>query len=117
LRERREDIPLLVQYFLSKFPKRMKKDIESVPPNRMQALVAYSWPGNIRELEHLIERAVILTRGSVLNVPPFEPVAAEEVLPITPQAHDQEAWIARFHRFPELSHHALQPDEQHWRPA
>jgi formate hydrogenlyase transcriptional activator len=78
LRERREDIPLLVQYFLAKFAKKMRKQIETVPPERMQALVRYSWPGNIRELEHLIERAVILTRGSALNVPPFETVPAEE---------------------------------------
>lgn len=77
LRERPEDIPLLVQYFLSKFANKMKKNIESVPPERMQALCRYSWPGNIRELEHLIERAVILTRGQALNVPPFETVPAE----------------------------------------
>jgi formate hydrogenlyase transcriptional activator len=82
LRERREDIPLLVQYFLAKFSKKMKKNIETVPPERMQALIRYSWPGNIRELEHLIERAVILSRGSALNVPPFEAPPAEE----TPQA-------------------------------
>jgi PAS domain S-box-containing protein len=78
LRERREDIPLLVQYFLARFAKKMKKNIETVPPERMQALIRYSWPGNIRELEHLIERAVILSRGSALNIPPFETSPAEE---------------------------------------
>jgi len=78
LRERREDIPVLVQYFLAKFAKKMRKQIETVPPERMQALIRYSWPGNIRELEHLIERAVILSRGSALNVPPFESIPAEE---------------------------------------
>ncbi len=72
LRERREDIPLLVQYFLSKYSKRMKKNIDSVPPESMQALVNYGWPGNIRELEHLIERAVILSPGATLKLPPFE---------------------------------------------
>ena len=72
LRERREDIPLLVQYFLSKYAKRMKKNIENVPPETMQALTSYSWPGNIRELEHLIERAVILSPAGTLKVPPFE---------------------------------------------
>jgi formate hydrogenlyase transcriptional activator len=72
LRERREDIPLLVQYFLSKYAKRMKKKIENVPPETMQALTSYSWPGNIRELEHLIERAVILSPAGTLKVPPFE---------------------------------------------
>jgi formate hydrogenlyase transcriptional activator len=77
LRERSEDIPLLVQYFLSKFSQRMKKNIESVAPEGMQALCRYSWPGNIRELEHVIERAVILCNGAVLKIPPFEPVATE----------------------------------------
>jgi len=72
LRERREDIPLLVQYFLSKYSKRMKKNIDSVPPESMKALVNYGWPGNIRELEHLIERAVILSPGATLKLPPFE---------------------------------------------
>jgi formate hydrogenlyase transcriptional activator len=47
----------------------------------MQALMNYSWPGNIRELEHLIERAVILTRGSALNVPPFEAAATDQAAP------------------------------------
>jgi len=69
LRERREDIPLLVHYFVAQFAKRMKKDVETVSPETMQALTRYSWPGNIRELEHLIERAVILSRGPALNVP------------------------------------------------
>ena len=67
LRERREDIPLLVQYFLSKFSQRMKKSIESIAPEGMQALCRYAWPGNIRELEHVIERAVILSNGAVLE--------------------------------------------------
>jgi PAS domain S-box-containing protein len=72
LRERREDIPLLAQYFLSKYAKRMKRNIENVPSEAMQALTSYSWPGNIRELEHLIERAVILSPTGTLKVPPFE---------------------------------------------
>ena len=86
LRERREDIPLLVQYFLSKFSQRMKKNIEIVPPEGMQALCRYSWPGNIRELEHVIERAVILSSGPVLKIPAFEPVPAEAALPSTSSA-------------------------------
>jgi formate hydrogenlyase transcriptional activator len=81
LRERSEDIPLLVQYFLSKFAQRMKRNIDTIPPEGMRALCEYSWPGNIRELEHVIERAVILSRGSVLHVPTFETTAADEVLP------------------------------------
>ncbi len=78
LRERREDIPLLVQYFLTKFAKKMNRNIDTVLPERMEALCRYPWPGNIRELEHLIERAVILSRGPVLNVPSFENVAMPE---------------------------------------
>ncbi len=72
LQDRREDIPLLVQYFLLKHSRRLKKAIEAVPPETMRALVDYSWPGNVRELEHLIERAVILTTGPNLNLPQFE---------------------------------------------
>ncbi len=83
LRERREDITLLVQYFLSKFSQRMKKNIDSVPPEGMQALCTYSWPGNIRELEHVIERAVILSPGPVLKVPAFEPAPDEADWPST----------------------------------
>ncbi|MGO9126231.1 MAG: sigma 54-interacting transcriptional regulator [Terriglobales bacterium] len=81
LRQRREDVPLLVQYFLAKFANRMKKNIDTVTPEKMQALCRYSWPGNIRELEHVIERAVILSRGPVLNVPIFEAAPTEEALP------------------------------------
>ncbi len=81
LRERSEDIPLLVQYFLTKFSHRMKKNIETVLPQGMQALCGYSWPGNIRELEHVIERAVILSQGPVLKVPAFEGAPAEAGLP------------------------------------
>jgi formate hydrogenlyase transcriptional activator len=72
LRERKEDIALLAQYFLAKYSKRMKKGIESVAPEAMQALSNYGWPGNIRELEHMIERAIILTSGNTLRLPPFE---------------------------------------------
>ena len=69
LRERIEDIPLLVHFFTQKFAKRMKKPIERIPTEVVTALSRYSWPGNIRELQNLIERAVILSRGSVLEVP------------------------------------------------
>jgi transcriptional regulator with GAF, ATPase, and Fis domain len=69
LRERREDIPLLVSYFVQKFAKQMQKEIESVPSAVMKGLTAWEWPGNIRELENFIERAVILTRGKALEVP------------------------------------------------
>lgn len=69
LRERREDIPLLVRYFVQKLSRRMNRKIETVPEEVLQALCNWSWPGNIRELENFIERSVILSRGSVLNVP------------------------------------------------
>ena len=69
LRGRREDIPALVQYFTNKFARRMNKRIDSIPTETMNALSRYHWPGNIRELENFIERAVILTRGSSLAVP------------------------------------------------
>jgi formate hydrogenlyase transcriptional activator len=69
LRERRDDIALLVPFFVNKFAQQMKKDIERIPVETMQALMDYSWPGNIRELQNLLERAVILTRGTVLQVP------------------------------------------------
>ncbi|HSB74959.1 MAG TPA: sigma 54-interacting transcriptional regulator, partial [Terriglobales bacterium] len=72
LRERREDIPLLVRYFAQKFSRTMNRRIESIPSETLDALVDWKWPGNIRELEHMIERAVILSPGPVLNVPVAE---------------------------------------------
>ena len=69
LRERREDIPLLVRHFVHKFAQRMNRHIESVPTDTMKALREWPWPGNIRELENLIERSVILTEGIALRVP------------------------------------------------
>jgi formate hydrogenlyase transcriptional activator len=68
LRERREDIPLLVRYFTQKFAQRMSRPIEAIPSHVMEALTRYHWPGNIRELQNLIERSVILTRGTALRV-------------------------------------------------
>jgi formate hydrogenlyase transcriptional activator len=72
LRERPEDIPLLVHFFANKFAQQMKKPIDRIPTETMASLTAYSWPGNIRELQNLIERAVILSRGHVLEVPHSE---------------------------------------------
>jgi formate hydrogenlyase transcriptional activator len=69
LRERREDIPLLVRYFAQRFAGRMNKQIETIPSETIAALSRYDWPGNVRELENLIERAVILSYGAVLQVP------------------------------------------------
>ena len=72
LRERREDIPLLVEYFVQKFARRMNKSITSIPKKTMDMLRELEWPGNVRELENFIERAVILTQGSVLESPSIE---------------------------------------------
>jgi formate hydrogenlyase transcriptional activator len=69
LRERKEDIPILVSYFVQKFAKQMQRTIETIPAAVMKGLIAWEWPGNIRELENFIERAVILTRGKALDAP------------------------------------------------
>jgi formate hydrogenlyase transcriptional activator len=87
LRDRREDIPLLVRYFVQKFSRRMNKTVLYVPAEAMDALVSYAWPGNIRELENLIERAVLLSPAKDLRVPLSElrnaqaPQAAEQAAP------------------------------------
>jgi formate hydrogenlyase transcriptional activator len=69
LRERPEDIPLLVRYFTQKYGRRMEKKIESIPATAMKRLSSWHWPGNIRELENFIERSVILTHGTALEAP------------------------------------------------
>ena len=69
LRERREDIPALVTHFVKMFSRRMGKQIASIPPETMAAFQWYSWPGNIRELQNLVERAVILSRDGALPNP------------------------------------------------
>jgi formate hydrogenlyase transcriptional activator len=69
LRERREDIPLLVRHFVRQFARRMNRTIDTIPSETMSVLMRYPWPGNIRELQNLIERAVILSPGPILHVP------------------------------------------------
>ncbi len=69
LRERREDIPQLVRYYVRKFALRMERHIETIPKETIKALMEWSWPGNVRELENLMERSVILSTGSALHVP------------------------------------------------
>ena len=78
LRERREDIPLLVNYFVDRHSRFLHKKIETIPPDTMRALAKWDWPGNIRELENFIERAVILTKGPVLRAPVAELEMSEE---------------------------------------
>jgi formate hydrogenlyase transcriptional activator len=69
LRDRREDIPLLVWHYVRKYSQRMKKTIDTIPAGTMDVFARYPWPGNIRELQHFIERSVILTTGNVLQAP------------------------------------------------
>ncbi|HEX4005614.1 MAG TPA: sigma 54-interacting transcriptional regulator [Acidobacteriaceae bacterium] len=78
LRERASDIPVLVRHFVSLHSRRMGKSIETIPDEAMRALIRWRWPGNIRELENFLERAVILSRGPVLHVPLAEIEMADE---------------------------------------
>jgi len=70
LRDRPEDIPLLMQHFVQQATRRMRKTIDTIPSETVEALIRYRWPGNIRELENVIERAVILSPGPVLRLSP-----------------------------------------------
>ena len=81
LRERSEDIPLLVHYFLSRFAKRLGRNVDIVSPETMEALRRYAWPGNVRELEHVIERAVILSPGRELRISLVELAQAGQAAP------------------------------------
>lgn len=91
LRQRLEDIPLLVKYFVSQHARRMNRHIETIPPETMQALVRWRWPGNVRELENFIERAVILSPGPVLRAPLAElELPAEPARPPSASLHDAE---------------------------
>jgi DNA-binding NtrC family response regulator len=68
LRERHEDIPMLIRFFTQKYARRLNRVIDEVPPAALEALTKYHWPGNIRELQNLVERSVILSPGRVLNI-------------------------------------------------
>jgi len=99
LRERPEDIPLLVRHFTQYFAKRMNKVIDTITSETMTALTRYPWPGNVRELQHLIERALIRTSGPVLRVPlehltsPL-PIASTKVRPQTLEEAEREHILA-----------------------
>ena len=80
LRERPEDIPLLVRYFSQKFARRMEKRIESIPAAAMRRLTHWHWPGNVRELQNVVERAVVMSRSSSLAIPPPELAFHSETL-------------------------------------
>jgi formate hydrogenlyase transcriptional activator len=111
LRERLEDIPLLVRHFTSKYADRMDKQIDFISEDVMEALKRYSWPGNIRELQNFIERAVILSPGSVLCAPLGDlkgftdspPAATGRTLKDAERAHILEVlrqvdWVVGGHR-------------------
>ena len=105
LRERTEDIPALVRYFARNYSRHMKKKIESIPTEAMEALVRYPWPGNIRELENYVERAVILSPGSVLRLNTSELAAAPD-----PGARGGVSTLAEAER-----QHILRAlEESHW---
>ncbi|MCU1275743.1 MAG: Sigma-54 dependent transcriptional regulator (modular protein), partial [Bryobacterales bacterium] len=83
LRHRLEDIPMLVAHFVHIYAERMAKQIEKITSDAMEALVRYPWPGNIRELQNFIERAVILTNGDVLQLSALPSTAAVSTGPVT----------------------------------
>ena len=83
LRQRREDIPALVTHFVKIFSRRMGKQVDSIPPETMAAFQGYSWPGNIRELQNLVERAVIVSRDGMLP----NPLHKKQTEPMVPSLH------------------------------
>jgi len=104
LRERREDIPLLVRYFAQRFAKRLRRPVESITRESMEMLCRWPWPGNVRELQNVIERAVILSQGPTLTVPraEFESPAPPTSAPVTLEdaerdhilrALDETGWV------------------------
>jgi len=98
LRERREDIPLLVEHFVRRFASRMNRSIASIPKKTMEALVQWHWPGNVRELENFIERSVILSQGSVLAAPISELMILPEArVPDTLRAKEREHILRVLH--------------------
>jgi formate hydrogenlyase transcriptional activator len=102
LRERKEDIPLLVGYFVQKFAKQMQKNIKRIPPAVMKAFTAWDWPGNIRELENFVERSVILSRGTGLEAPQLESWN------LITQEHERETADSRHQEIAEVVRSTLQ---------
>jgi formate hydrogenlyase transcriptional activator len=124
LRERREDIPLLVRFFAQRFARRMKKPIESISAKTSAALTQYHWPGNVRELENVIERAVILSQGPELTVPltelklPPEPVtvavSAAAAAAVPPVSHEKSSPAASTLESVERDHILRVLEEVKW---
>jgi formate hydrogenlyase transcriptional activator len=113
LRDRREDIPLLVGYFVQKCAKQMQKRIEAIPSSVMKGLTAWDWPGNIRELENFVERAVILTRGKSLEAPLGELRKSKQDDPAPATAPRSEDDIARIVRETVASLKGKSPESEH----
>jgi formate hydrogenlyase transcriptional activator len=107
LRARQEDIPTLVRYFVQKYSRLMNREIETIPAESLDAMVRYPWPGNIRELENLIERAVIVSPGPVLRVP-----LGELKTPVDPSQGDLLTMQAA-----EREHILKALEASHWRLA
>ena len=100
LRDRKEDIPLLVDYFLDKFNRKLGKNIRNVTKGTMDDLMAHAWPGNVRELESVIERAVIISRGTTLQVldhfdAPHPAGPKDEVKPLVDLERDYISQVLR----------------------
>lgn len=87
LRERREDIYLLVQHFIDRYSRQYHKAVEGIEPEAMAALVSYHWPGNVRELENYIARGVILSKASILSVGDLPPVVTPDDVPVAAVEH------------------------------
>ena len=113
LRDRREDIPLLVGYFVQKCAKQMQKRIDAIPVSVMKGLTAWDWPGNIRELENFVERAVILTRGKSLEAPLGELRKSKIDEPAQASVPRSEDDIARIVRETVASLKGKSPESEH----
>jgi formate hydrogenlyase transcriptional activator len=93
LRERKEDIPLLVAHFVRKFAERQRKVVDHIPDGLMDALKERPWPGNIRELQNVIERAVVLAADRILRLPNTAPPMRPDVTPAVTLADAERAHI------------------------
>src|SRR5205085_10776278 len=86
LRDRREDIPLLVEHFISKFNERLKKQIVRISDEAVARLTVYNWPGNIRELENMMERTMLFCEGPAIHARDLRPEMAPVISDVTPAA-------------------------------
>jgi len=111
LRERIEDIPFLAQYFLQRARAKVNKRVESISPQALSLLRTYSWPGNLRELENIVERAVVLTSSLVIE-PEHLPLHVQDLIPFRPQLgfmRSKSEAVAQFER-EALSRYLLEAD-------